>query len=94
MKRARVNQDSFVLSNDCYTPRMSQADVAKILALSVEERLRLIELIWESLSANAADIPISDEHRKIVEERMAEHERDPDDVITHEEMLAIVRRRR
>lgn len=73
---------------------MSQADVAKILALSVEERLRLIELIWESLNAHAADIPISDEHRKIVEERMAEHERDPDDVITHEEALLMARRPR
>lgn len=73
---------------------MSHADVAQILALPVEERLRLIELIWESLAANAAEIPLSDAHRKILDERMAEHERDPDDVITHEELLASVRRRR
>lgn len=73
---------------------MSHADVAKILALPAEERLRLIELIWESLSTSAAEIPLSDAHRKILDERMAEHERDPDDVITHEELLASVRRRR
>lgn len=73
---------------------MSQADFAKILTLSVEERLHLISLIWESLNEHAADIPISDEHRKIVEERLAEHERDPDDVVSLEEMLAMVRRPR
>ncbi|MBK9261415.1 MAG: addiction module protein [Polyangiaceae bacterium] len=73
---------------------MSHADVARILALSVEERLRLIELIWESLNANSAEIPLSDAHLEILAERMAEHERDPDDVITHEELLTMVRRRR
>lgn len=70
---------------------MSDADVAKILALPVEERLRLIELIWESLSASAAEIPLSDVHRKILDERLAEHERDPDDVISHAEALIMAR---
>ena len=71
---------------------MSHADVAQILALPVEERLRLIELIWESLSANAAEIPLSDAHRKILDERLAEHERDPDDVVSLEEALVLARR--
>ena len=71
---------------------MSHADVAKILALPAEERLRLIGLIWESLSPS--EIPVSDAERKLIDERVAEHERDPDDVITHEELLASVRRRR
>ena len=73
---------------------MSQADVVRILALPIEERLQLFELLRESLSASAQDIPLSDAHRKILDERMAEHERDPDDVITHEELLAMVRCRR
>jgi putative addiction module component (TIGR02574 family) len=73
---------------------MSQADVAKILALSVEERLHLISLIWESLSNNPSQIPVSDEERQLIAERVAEHERDPDDVVTHDEMLAYVRRQR
>lgn len=73
---------------------MSQADVAKILALSVEERLHLMSLIWESLNKERAEIPMTDEEHEIIAERLAEHERDPDDVVTHEEMLAMVRRRR
>ncbi len=73
---------------------MSQSDVARILALPVEERLRLIELIWESLSANPSEIPVSEPERRLIQERLAEHELDPDDVITHDEMLAMARRRR
>lgn len=73
---------------------MSHADVARILALSVEERLRLIELIWESLNANSAEIPLSDAHREILAERMAEHERDPDDVVSLDEVLALARQPR
>lgn len=71
---------------------MSQADVAKILALSVEERLRLIELIWESIPEHSTDVTLSDAHRKILDERMAEHDRDPDDVVSLEEALVLARR--
>lgn len=71
---------------------MSQADVAKILALPVEERLHLIALIWESLSSKPEEIPINDEHRRILEERLAEHELDPDDVVSLEEALVMARR--
>jgi putative addiction module component (TIGR02574 family) len=73
---------------------MSQADVAKILALSVEERLNLIALIWESLSNNQSEIPVSDAERALLDERLAEHALDPDDVISHEEVLAMARRPR
>ena len=71
---------------------MSHADVAKILALPAEERLRLIGLIWESLSPS--EIPVSDAERKLIDERLAEHERDPDDVVSLEEALVLARRRR
>lgn len=73
---------------------MSPADVATILALPVEERLRLIELIWESIPEHSREVTLSDAERKILEERLAEHERDPDDVITLDELLAQVPRRR
>ncbi|MBL8529172.1 MAG: addiction module protein, partial [Burkholderiales bacterium] len=42
---------------------MSDADVAEILKLPPEERMRLVELIWESLVATPSTIPLSDAHR-------------------------------
>jgi putative addiction module component (TIGR02574 family) len=73
---------------------MSDADIAEILKLSVEERLRLIEMIWESLVRNPSDVPIGEAHRAVIDERLAEHQRDPDDVASRDEVLAEARRGR
>jgi putative addiction module component (TIGR02574 family) len=72
---------------------MSDTDVAEILKLPVEERMRLVELIWESLAADPSALPLSDAHRAVLDERLAEHERNPDDVATRDEILAEARRR-
>lgn len=71
---------------------MSKADVAEILKLPADERLRLVELIWESLAAKPSDVPLSDAHRAVIDERIAEHERNPDDVVSRNEVLAQARR--
>jgi len=71
---------------------MSDSDIAEILKLPAEERLRLVELIWESLAAEPSDVPLGDAHRRVIDERIAEHERDPADVVSREEVLAQARR--
>lgn len=72
---------------------MSDTDVAEILKLPVEERLRLAELIWESLVAEPSGVPLGDAHRAVIDERLTEHERNPDDVVSRDEVLAEARRR-
>ena len=72
---------------------MSDADLAEILKLPVEERLRLVELIWESLAADPSGVPLGDAHRAVIDERLAEHERNPDDVVARDDVLAEARRR-
>ena len=71
---------------------MSDTDVAEILKLPPEERLRLAEIIWESLAANPSSVPMGDAHRAVIDERLAEHERNPDDVISRKQVLAEARR--
>jgi len=71
---------------------MSDSDIAEILKLPVEERLRLVELIWESIAANPSAVSLSDAHRAVIDERLAEHARDPDDVVSRDEVLAEARR--
>lgn len=72
---------------------MSDTDIAEILQLPVEERLRLVQLIWDSVAADASAIPLGDAHRAVIDERLAEHEVDPHDVATRDEVLAEARRR-
>ena len=71
---------------------MSDTDVAEILKLPAEERLRLVEVIWASLVAEPSSVPLGDAHRAMIDERLVEHERNPDDVVSRDEVLAEARR--
>lgn len=71
---------------------MSDDDVAELLKLPIEERLRLVGLIWESLAANPSAVPLSDAHRAAIDEALAEHVRNPGDVLTRDQVFARTRR--
>jgi putative addiction module component (TIGR02574 family) len=71
---------------------MSDADVAEILKLPPEERMRLAEIIWASLAADPDSVPLSDAHRTAIYERLADHERNPQDVVSRDQVLAEARR--
>lgn len=70
---------------------MSSADIAEILKLPVEERLRIVELIRDSITADPSALPVGDAHRAVIDDRLAEHARDPH-VVTQDEVLAEARR--
>ena len=72
---------------------MSDADVAEILKLPPEERMRLAEIIVASLASDPASVPLGNAHRGVIDERLAELERIPDDVVSRDEVLAEARRR-
>lgn len=72
---------------------MSDADLADLLKLPAEDKLRLVELLWESLSANPSIIPLGDAHRAAIDEALSEHRANPDDVLTFEQVLADIRNR-
>jgi putative addiction module component (TIGR02574 family) len=73
---------------------MSDADLAEILNLPAEEKLRLVELLWQSLSATPSAIPLGDAHRTAIDEALAEHRQNPDDVLTFDQVVSEVRSRR
>ena len=73
---------------------MSDVDLAEILKLPAEEKLRLVELLWESLSATPSAIPLGDAHRAAIDEALAEHRQNPDDVLTFDQVVSEVRSRR
>ena len=76
-----------------YAIDMSDADVAEILKLPPDERMRLLEIIWASLVSDPSSVPLGDAHRAVIDERLAEHERNPDDVVSRDQVLAEARRR-
>ncbi len=73
---------------------MSNADLADILKLPAEQKLRLAELLWESLAGAPADVPLGEAHIALVAEERAAHRRNPDDVVSLEQALAGIRHQR
>ncbi|MGH8595837.1 MAG: addiction module protein, partial [Gammaproteobacteria bacterium] len=61
--------------------------------LPPEERMRLAEIIWASLASDPTSVPLGDAHRVVIDERSAEHERNPDAIVSRDQVLAEARRR-
>ena len=57
---------------------MNQISVADILELPVQERIQLVEVIWESIAAYPQAIEVSPELKTELEARLADFERNPE----------------
>ena len=57
---------------------MKETSVAEILELPVVERIRLVELIWDSIAAVPEAVALSDELKAELDRRLAEFEANPD----------------
>ena len=71
---------------------MHQDLVAEILALPVEERVQLVDAIWDSISAVPEALPLTQWQREELDRRLAEFEADPEAGSTLEEVFARIRR--
>jgi putative addiction module component (TIGR02574 family) len=66
--------------------------IAEILALPVAERMRMVEAIWDSISAVPDALPLTQWQKDELDRRLAEFEADPDSGATLEEVFARIRR--
>ena len=57
---------------------MAHVTVADILELPVQERIHLVEVIWESIAAFPETIEVSPELKSELNARLADFERDPE----------------
>ena len=72
---------------------MKPALVAEILELPVAERMRLVEAIWDSISAAPEVLPLTQWQREELDRRLSEFEADPASGSTLEDVVARIRRR-
>ena len=59
-------------------PSMNNISIADFLELPVQERIRLVELIWDSVAAVPDAVTISPELKAELEARLAEFEANPE----------------
>lgn len=68
---------------------MKEAVIEELLKLSPAERIQLAEDLWDSVAAQPENLPaLSDDQRREIERRVAEHTRDPSSALTWEEVRA------
>jgi putative addiction module component (TIGR02574 family) len=63
-----------------------------VTTLSPEERLRLLEELWDSFSANPEELPLTEAQRAELDRRLDEMERDGGEGIPWETVLDQIRR--
>jgi len=56
---------------------MGSHQLQQILSLSVEERIQLVEAIWDSIAENQEALPVTEAQRAELDRRLATHLRDP-----------------
>jgi putative addiction module component (TIGR02574 family) len=66
--------------------------LAEALKLSPSDRLELIEALWDTLSED--DVPVTPEERALLDERLADLERNPDAQSSWPEVKARLEQRR
>jgi putative addiction module component (TIGR02574 family) len=65
----------------------------EIEELSTDERLRLIEDVWETIETSPDSLALSEEHREVLEQRLSELDQNPNSTLSWDETLQQVRAR-
>lgn len=67
-------------------------EIKNILKLSVNERIQLVQTIWDSIATDTEGSQISEEHKKILDERLEAHKNNPNDVVSWNEVKKSVKK--
>jgi putative addiction module component (TIGR02574 family) len=62
------------------------------LALKPQQRLRLVQDIWNSLVSEPESVRIPEMHKRVIDARLAEHDADPQSAISLSEAKVRVRK--
>ena len=71
-----------------YNTRMNHISIADILELPVQERIRLVELIWDSVAAVPDAVEISPALKAELEARLKDFEANPETGFSWEQVKA------
>jgi putative addiction module component (TIGR02574 family) len=57
------------------------------------EKIRLVQQLWDEIAEEAAQLPLTESQRRLLDERIDEHEANPDDIEPWEEARDDILRR-
>jgi putative addiction module component (TIGR02574 family) len=56
---------------------MKKVTAADTLSLSIPDRIQLVEDIWDTIASQAEGVELTDEEKKLIDERLEVYHRDP-----------------
>jgi putative addiction module component (TIGR02574 family) len=63
-------------------------EMPQIQGLTKEEKLQLVEDLWDAIASMPDDLPVSDEEKALLEQRMKAHAESPGEALSLEEFKA------
>ncbi|MCK4921426.1 MAG: addiction module protein [Bacteroidales bacterium] len=67
-------------------------EIKNILKLSVNERIHLVQTIWDSIASETEVSEISEEHKKILDQRLEAHKKNPKETVSWNEVKKSVKK--
>jgi putative addiction module component (TIGR02574 family) len=58
----------------------TQPIIESFRKLSSSEKIRLLQELWDEMAEEATRTPLSESHRRLLDERLQQHKENPDDV--------------
>ena len=65
------------------------AEINEIAALSIEDRIRLVQAIWDGIEAEQAYPDLTEAQKRELDDRIDNYEMNPDNILTWEEIKAL-----
>ena len=69
------------------------ATLNQITALRIEDRIRLVQAIWDTIAAEQAYPDLTEVQKQELDRRIADCEANPNDVLTWDEIKAAIKSR-
>lgn len=63
-----------------------------ILKLSVSERILMVEAIWDSIAENNPDVGVTEEVKKLIDQRLDAHAKNPEEGASWEDVKAKIKK--
>jgi len=67
------------------------ATLNEIISLNIEERIRIVQAIWDSIAAEQAYPDLTERQKRELDDRINDYESNPDNLLTWEEVKASIK---
>ena len=68
------------------------ATLNEITALSIEDRIHLVQAIWDTIATEQAYPDLTEAQKQELDNRIADYEANPNDLLTWEEIKAAIKK--